>query len=216
MTTQNKPDPALEPIQDVTGLPRVLLIGDSISIGYTLPVRELLHGKANLHRPPCNCRTTLYGMENLDAWLGDAPWDVIHFNWGLHDIVPVEDQGERTTPENGRHRVPIDQYENNLNSLVERLTHAGASLIWCATTPVPDGVKRKRGDEILYNAAAEKIMRGHGIPINDLYAYALERLAYIQRPANVHFTPDGSAVLARAVAAHTIEALVARPAAKSY
>lgn len=215
MTTQNKPDPVFEPIQDVTGLPRVLLIGDSISIGYTLPVRELLHGKANLHRPPYNCRTTLYGMENLDAWLGDAPWDVIHFNWGLHDIVPVEDQGERTATENGRHRVPIDQYENNLNTLVEHLTQTGASLIWCATTPAPDGVKRKRGDEILYNAAAEKIMRAHGIPINDLYAYALERLADIQRPANVHFTPDGSALLARAVAAHIVEALVAKPASKA-
>ena len=188
MTTQNNHDLALEPIQDVTGLPRVLLIGDSISIGYTLPVRELLHGKANLHRPPHNCRTTLYGME---------------------------DEGERTTPENRPHRVPIDQYEENLHTLVERLTQTGASLIWCATTPVPDGVKRKKGDEILYNAAAEIIMRGHGIPINDLYAYALERLADIQRPANVHFTPDGSAVLARAVAAHIVEVLVARPAAKS-
>ena len=44
------PDP-FEPIQDNPALPRVLLIGDSISIGYTLPVRELLDGRANLHRP---------------------------------------------------------------------------------------------------------------------------------------------------------------------
>ena len=42
-------------IEDVKGLPRVLLIGDSISIGYTLPVRNLLYGKANVHRPPVNC-----------------------------------------------------------------------------------------------------------------------------------------------------------------
>ena len=35
----------MTPIEDVAGLPRVLLIGDSISIGYTLPTRELLKGK---------------------------------------------------------------------------------------------------------------------------------------------------------------------------
>src|SRR5437762_2496146 len=33
---------AMAEIRDVPGLPRVLLIGDSISIGYTLPVRKLL------------------------------------------------------------------------------------------------------------------------------------------------------------------------------
>ena len=52
------PDPALAPIVDVAGLPRVLLIGDSISIGYTLPVREALKGKANVHRPAGNCSST--------------------------------------------------------------------------------------------------------------------------------------------------------------
>ena len=41
---------SMKPLQDVPGLPRVTLIGDSISIGYTLPVRELLKGKANVHR----------------------------------------------------------------------------------------------------------------------------------------------------------------------
>jgi acyl-CoA thioesterase-1 len=35
----------------VEGLPNVLVLGDSISIGYTLFVRELLEGKANLYRP---------------------------------------------------------------------------------------------------------------------------------------------------------------------
>ncbi len=45
-------NPAVRPIKDVPGLPRVLLIGDSISIGYTLQVRELLKGKANVHRIP--------------------------------------------------------------------------------------------------------------------------------------------------------------------
>ena len=85
-TAARKPQPALEPIQDVPNLPRVLLIGDSISIGYTIPTRELLAGKANLHRIPANGGPTINGLKSLDAWLGNAKWDVIHFNWGLHDL----------------------------------------------------------------------------------------------------------------------------------
>ena len=46
--------PSFAPIKDVPGLPRVLLIGDSISIGYTLPTRQRLIGVANVHRPPMN------------------------------------------------------------------------------------------------------------------------------------------------------------------
>jgi hypothetical protein len=75
----------MKPPQEVPGQPRVLLIGDSISIGYTLPVRELLKGKANVHRIPQNGGATDVGLEKMASWLGDGKWDVIHFNFGLHD-----------------------------------------------------------------------------------------------------------------------------------
>ncbi len=195
-----------EPIHDNPALPRVLLIGDSISIGYTLPVRELLNGRANLHRPGENCRATIHALELLDTWLGDSSWDVIHFNWGLHDIAMVDTQGKRSSQ--GVRQVPVDQYTQNLNALVDRLQQTGASLIWCTTTPVPEGAGgRRKGDDILYNAAAGNIMRARNIPINDLYTYALERLDDIQQPADVHFTPEGSVELASAVTDHLLEAL---------
>ena len=73
--------------KDKAGLPRVLLIGDSISIGYTVDVRKLLAGKANVHRIPCNAQTAGYGSDKLPDWLGDKRWDVIHFNWGLWDLA---------------------------------------------------------------------------------------------------------------------------------
>ena len=69
-----KPAGPLAPIQDQEGLPRVLLIGDSISIGYTLPVRELLKGKANVHRPSTNCGPTSRGVSGIDQWLGKGKW----------------------------------------------------------------------------------------------------------------------------------------------
>ena len=55
------------------GLPNVLILGDSISIGYTLFVREMLKGKANVYRPinkkgAENCGSTHTGLQRLDAW----------------------------------------------------------------------------------------------------------------------------------------------------
>lgn len=188
-------DPKKMRIEDTPGLPRVLLIGDSISMGYTLPTRELLKDKANVHRPPANCASTREGLANLDGWLGDKPWDVIHFNWGLHDLKTVE----------GVHNVPLEEYEKNLRALVAQLKKTGAVLIWSATTPAPeDKVEppRSNDDVKAYNKVARRIMEENGVATNDLYGFAAERLKEIQRPANVHFTPEGSEALAREVARH--------------
>jgi hypothetical protein len=75
-------NPTSAGVTEVPGLPCVLLLGDSISIGYTLPVRAVLQGRANVHRTADNCSWTGYGIIELDAWLGDSRWDVIHFNFG--------------------------------------------------------------------------------------------------------------------------------------
>ncbi|MFP6883617.1 MAG: hypothetical protein VCA40_04240, partial [Roseibacillus sp.] len=79
---QKKKGP-LASIEDVPGLPRILLIGDSITFGYTLFVREALKGVANVHRIPTNGGPTSKGLEHIEAWLGTSKWDIIHFNWGL-------------------------------------------------------------------------------------------------------------------------------------
>jgi hypothetical protein len=194
-------NPAMHPIEDIPGLPRVLLIGDSISIGYTLPVRELLKGVANVHRIPENGGDTARGLAKLDDWLGSKPWHVIHLNWGLHDL--------KLEPE-GRHQVELDQYERNLVRLLDRLQRTGAVLIWATTTPVPQGVKgpqRDPADVPRYNEAARRVMNAAGVRINDLYAFSQPRVASIQIPRNVHFTTAGSAELARPVARNIREAL---------
>lgn len=210
-------NPALAPVEEQAGLPRVLLIGDSISMGYTVPVREILQGKANVLRPKANCGPTTRGVESLDEWLGDKPWDVIHFNFGLHDIVYFSADGKARAEPNAagaRHQVPIEQYEKNLRNLVGRLKKTRATLIWCTTTPVPEGSAGRLADEsVLYNEVAAKIMREHNIAIDDLHAFALPKLQTIQLPRNVHFTPEGSKVLAGQVAS-SIESALARRSAK--
>ncbi len=197
-----------EPIKDDPNLPRVLLIGDSISIGYTLAVREKLSGKANVHRPPTNCGPTTRGLEQIDAWLGTGKWDVIHFNWGLHDLKYMDSKGKLVAPEKGKQQVPIEAYEKNMETLVKRLKKTGAKLIWCATTPVPEGSSgRVKGDAVRYNAAALRVMKKHGVAVNDLHAFALPRLKKIQRPRNVHFSAEGSGALADQVVACIQKAL---------
>ena len=192
---------AMKPVKDTPGLPRVLLIGDSISIGYTVGVRELLLGKANVHRPLTNCGPTTKGVKELDKWLGDKPWDVIHFNFGLHDLKYLGPRGQNLADPKGEgshQQVPLADYEMHLKTMVARLEKTGARLIWRSTTPVPPGARgRVVGDSAKYNKVAAKIMKERKITIDDMYSFCMPRLKEIMRPANVHFTPAGSKALAK-------------------
>lgn len=184
-------------------VPRILIIGDSISIGYTPIVKEMLRGKAEVVHAPGNSESTVRGLEKLDAWLGSNKWDVIHFNWGLHDMKYIDAQTKMTAVSKGKQWVPVEQYEPNLKTLVQRLKKTGAKLIWCSTTPVPDGVTgRVPGDEVKYNAAALRVMQAEGIPIDDLHAVVgtpQNRTAMGGRPKDVHYTDSGYKVLASEV-----------------
>lgn len=170
--------------------PRVLLIGDSISIGYTPHTTKLLEGKAQVTHHAGNAENTRTGLKMLPTWLKEGPFDVIHFNWGLWDLV------------DGGKDVPIDEYEKNLRALVKQLKETKAKLIWASTTPVPEVNARKRrdADVVAYNAVAKKIMEENQIPIDDLYALARPQLAKLQKANDVHFSTEGSQELARQVA----------------
>jgi acyl-CoA thioesterase-1 len=203
-------DPALAEVADVPGLPRVLLIGDSISIGYTRPVRALLQGRANVHRPPENCGDTARGLRRLAAWIGTNKWDVIHFNFGLHDLKYLDSQGKYVPPEQGKQVAPPPQYEENLRQLVARLKQTGARLIFATTTPVPAGtLGRVEHDEIRYNEVAVRVMKETGVAIDDLHAFVAPQQAKVQLPKNVHFTPAGYEGLAATVVASVTPALPA-------
>ena len=194
-------NPVFREIRDEAGLPRVLLVGDSISIGYTEPVREILKGKVNVHRIPMNGGPTTRGALLMDQWLAKGSWDVIHFNFGLHDL--------KYMPE-GAHQVPLPEYEANLEKIVSRLERTGARLIWATTTPVPEGKldpPRTPADVILYNDAARRVMARHRAAVDDLYEFIMPELTELQRPLNVHFTDAGSRALAIEVTRSILKAL---------
>ena len=223
----SKPD---RPNLDLTGswgvainpkLPNVLVIGDSISIGYTQYVRQLLDGKANVIRPMrkvgtslrnINCRDTRFGLENLEKWLGDLKWDVIHFNWGLHDLCyrnPQANSKSNRDKINGKLAVPLAEYQDNLEKLVVRLKSTGAVLVWASTTFVPEGeIGRFAGDEVKYNDKARLVMDKHGIAINDLHALTSTFDDTLFRsPGNVHYTKEGYQKIAAQVAEKIEQAL---------
>lgn len=186
-------------------LPHVLIIGDSISIGYSGRVREQLKGKANVIHNPGNAQGTTLGLEHLQKWLGDTKWDVIHFNWGLHDLKRVKQAGtsENSNDPNDPQQADLATYTANMEVLVKQLKATGSKLIFATTTPYPGGVKpyRQPEDAARYNAAALNIMQANHIQVNDLYRLVLPKLRTLQKPRNVHFKPEGSKFLADQVAA---------------
>lgn len=197
-------------------LPRVLLIGDSISIGYTKPVIELLKDKAEVQRVKGNAGHTGMGLAGVPKWLDakHGKWDVIHFNWGLWDLCyrnpESKTQGHRDKV-NGELTHTPEQYREYLEKIVALLKETDAKLIWASTTPVPEGeAGRKVGDDLIYNRVAAEVMKKHGITINDLHSVMAPHMKTLTTgPGNVHFTAEGSMLLAKQVAAE-IEKSLAR------
>jgi acyl-CoA thioesterase-1 len=200
-------------------VPNVLILGDSISIGYTPFVQEKLSGKANIYRPvlpggnPENCEGTTKGVKEIDRWLNENElvknWDIIHFNFGLHDIKHVDPvTGENSKNPSDPQQANVKQYKKNLETIVEKLKASNARLVFATTTPYPDiveGPVRKPGMPQKYNRAAIKIMNNNKIQVNDLYAFMLPRMNRLQLPNNVHFTPEGYKELGAKVAERILE-----------
>jgi len=178
-------------------LPRALLIGDSISIGYTPFVVEAMKREAYVEHHKGNAGDTWRGLEALDEWLGEGDWDVIHFNWGLWDLCyrhPDSKVQGRRDKIRGAQTTSLVQYEANLDTLVQRLKRTGAKLIWASITVVPENESgRFAGDEILYNKAAMRVMQRHGVPANDLHALTKAFSHELFRAAgDVHYVEEGS------------------------
>ncbi|MFN3168799.1 MAG: SGNH/GDSL hydrolase family protein [Phycisphaeraceae bacterium] len=192
-------------------LPRVLIIGDSISQGYHQTVVNQLKGKAIVTRIPQNGEWTGTGVEKLDDWLGDTPWVTIHFNFGLWDMYGWPYHEEDRSPK---------AYRKRLNKIVKRLKQTGATLIWATTTPAcpePEVTMLRRWQtqvviapelEKRYLDAAARVMKKHKVRVNDLHALIKPQLEkYAVAPDNVHFTAEGSERLGKQVAAEILRTL---------
>lgn len=179
-------------------LPQVLIIGDSISLGYTPHVMQLLEGKADVIHHRGNAGPTIRGIDETDGWLGSTQWDVIHFNWGLWDMYGWQYEKQDRSPK---------AYEKRLNTLVLRLKKTEAKLIWATTTPVCPEAEKKclvtvdAATERKYLAAAMRVMKKHHVQINDLHSFMEpKRAKYALAGNDVHYSQDGYRRLAEQVA----------------
>jgi hypothetical protein len=193
---------------------RVLLLGDSISIGYTPFVQQALEGRAQVVRPtrgenserPENCAGTNNGVEHLERWLTleGGEWDVIHFNFGLHDLKRVHaDTGKNSNDADAPHQASPERYEAQLRAIVTRLKTTGARLVFATTTPVPTGELRPYrapADALEYNRIAVQVMADERVEVNDLFGFLMQREPSLLRPGDVHFSEVGSRELGERVA----------------
>lgn len=219
-------DPQPKAADGAGGKPTVLVLGDSISIGYTPYLTEQLADVANVVRPLTadgraeNCAGTKNGARKVEQWIAQAGKpDVITFNFGLHDFKR-ETQGDKPAASNNPNDPPQsdpESYRQNLTRIVERLEATGAKLFFVTTTPVPPGGVRPHrdlGDPLLYNGIARQVVEPRGIEVIDLFAVAAAEPSWM-RPVNVHFTAEGSQGLATAIAKPVRSALADLPRAKA-
>ncbi|HVK12497.1 MAG TPA: GDSL-type esterase/lipase family protein [Gemmataceae bacterium] len=188
---------AAQPKADV---PKVVLIGDSIRLGYAPAVAKRLAGRATVVSVEANGGDSDNVLKNLDEWALTPGPVLVHINCGLHDL--------KKTRATGEHQVPLDRYETNLRAIVGRLT-GKAAVVFASTTPILDERHAKRkaafdrfeADVKRYNAAAVRVMGVLGVPVHDLHAIVEhagpDRLL---GPDGTHYTKAGYDVLAEAVA----------------
>lgn len=210
-------EPQEDPVKsDDPALPRVLVVGDSISMNYHEAAKSELKGIANYHRIDGNSGSTADAVRCLGMWLGDYSrpgrhWDVIQFNSGLHDM--------KQKVLGGPYAVPIEQYKKNLKKEIEILKKTGAQLIWCSTTPVQNDsgsanyAFRTKGAEKEFNdAALEVVSQYPEIIINDLSKVVNESKVFdIWRDArDVHFYKDHEKAMLGAAVADAVKKALAR------
>jgi len=116
-------------------LPIVVLVGDSIRIGYAPLVARLLDGKAIVISPKPNGEDSGNVLRNLDEWVLKAKPDIVYLNAGLHDLK-LKDK---------HYQVPVAEYEKNLKTIMARIQkETSAKVIFATTTPIVDTLHAQR------------------------------------------------------------------------
>ena len=180
-------------------LPKVVLVGDSIRMGYAPFVANLLEGKAVIVSAKANGEDTSNVLRHLEAWVIKEQPAIVHINAGLHDLK-LKDKS---------YQVPLADYEKNLKTIVERIRQeTKASIVFATTTPILDtlhaerkaGFDRFEADVQKYNATAASVMKQLAVPINDLHQVVESggKEALMLRDGT-HYTEEGYQVLAKAV-----------------
>lgn len=184
---------------------KILIIGDSISIGYTPFVESHFSDKATVKHNPGNAQHSSKGLANIKEWIGDEQWDVVQINWGLWDICyrhpDSKIKGHRDKV-NGSVTNTVEEYSANLDSIVSIIKEStDATIIFVTTSFVPEKEPGRYAiDAVQYNIAAKKIMAKHGIIVNDIYEKSVPiHNKYNKGTGDVHYTKKGYEELSKII-----------------
>jgi lysophospholipase L1-like esterase len=184
-----------------TAMKKLVLIGDSIRMGYQATVFDILQGKAEIWAPQENGGTTRNVLDHLEEWVIQQKPDILHMNCGLHDLK--REFGSKD------YLVPLDEYEQNLRTIFSRSKELGnIKLIFALTTPVHEkwhhenkAFDRFEEDVDAFNRAASSAAEDHGAAVNDLFSVVSEAgKETILLQDGVHFSEQGYLLLGKAVA----------------
>lgn len=170
----------------------ILVVGDSISMGYTQQVGNILKDAGvRVRHIGENGTWSLNGVKQIDRWLKSKP-DIVVFNFGLHDMT-------KTKGLDGPPRQSIEQYIANLEIILGKIKAAGTLPLWATITPIKKQAHRKPIDVLNYNIAAIKFMNSQGVDSVNLYSPMKPHLEKWSHDGT-HFKPEGYQFLANLVA----------------
>lgn len=167
-------------------LPRVLLVGDSITCGYQEIVREKLKGAFYI-----DYFATSYSIDMviyrrmIKDFVKDSNYDVIHFNHGLH----------------GKY-MSKRSYKANVKKLAETFENgevilATSTCVYLAGNEIPDKIWEKRVKE--RNEALKELSEEGGWALNDLYSVSVSIPKKFRSGDGTHYQPEGYEMLAERV-----------------
>ncbi|MBQ9976990.1 MAG: hypothetical protein IJP21_00175 [Clostridia bacterium] len=186
----------------------VLLIGDSIRMGYDKAVKKTLEGKANVYFPAENCRFASYVLRYIHEYgslVKDGDVDVIHWNAGLWDCLRLFEEEPHT---------PIDVYAYYIDRICVRIKKAfpNAKVIFATSTSVQSekmqkDFKRYNEEIEKYNEAAVQVVKKHGFAVNDLYAVSVDLPDDAHSDPVHYYTPMGTEAFTNAVLSYILPSL---------
>ncbi|MBR5523913.1 MAG: hypothetical protein IKU51_01420 [Clostridia bacterium] len=184
---------------------KILLLGDSIRMGYQKDVQELLAGEYEVVCPDDNGRFAAYTLWQANQMFKHfGPFSAVHFNNGYWDMNV---EAPMTEPIH-----PVEEYKNFLRRIVALCRQQGARVVFATTVPILEA--GAAGDNTgvqgtinysnewvkTYNAAALEVMEALAVPVNDLYALCMEDERRYKCEDLLHLSAEGSRRCAEQVA----------------
>ena len=177
---------------------KVVLIGDSIRLGYDKYVKEALAGVAEVYYPDDSARFSEYTLRYLSDWKHDNGWgediDLVHWNTGLWDVLEMYGEAPISNPQ---------QYGETIAKISRqiKILFPKAKQVFATSTSVIEGKygwDRKRHNATIeqYNKIAVDALAGTGCVINDLYTLTKNAPLEIRAGDPTHFyTPEGTKLI---------------------